>query len=261
MTSLAAPSDIVPETHDIALGGGWYPPEQHRGLAFRWVENDAVVHLAALKPLHHALRVVVEPGPGRGLKPFELSARRPDGDEIGKVLVSSKQLIKFPLPPESPCVFTIVLHADGGGKASPNDPRLLNFRVFELSVERIADVFPAWAKPTHGFYPLERHAGSVFRWVSGDATVAIHHKHGETLEFDAESGPGLGSKTFALHVVGPDGGDIVTAEVASRTTIRVPLGGLEGAGSLTLRAVGGGRAIKGDPRTLNFRVFAVGPLR
>lgn len=256
MTSTATPPDILPATHDVALGGGWYPPEQYRGTTFRWVENDAVVHVAALKPLHHALRVVVEPGPGLGLKPFELSARGSDGTEIGKATVSSKQVIKFPLPPESPRVFSIVLHAAGGGSASPNDPRVLNFRVFELSVERVEDVFPAWAAPAGGFYPLERHAGSVFRWVSGDATVAVHRVHGDMLSFDAESGPGLESKPFKLHVIGPDGTDLHTAEVASRTNVRVPLTSLEGAATLTLRAEGGGRPVKGDPRTLNFRLFS-----
>jgi hypothetical protein len=80
--------------------------------------------------------------------------------------------------------------------------------------------------------------------------------HGEVLSFDAESGPGLESKPFKLHVIGPDGNDLHTAEVASRTNVRVPLTSVEGAASLTLRAEGGGRPVKGDPRTLNFRVFS-----
>jgi hypothetical protein len=256
MSSTAAPADIVPESHDVALGAGWYPAEQHRGLAFRWVENDAVVNVAALRPVQHTLRIVVEPGPGVGLGPFELTARHADGTELGKTVVSSKQVVKFPLPPESPRVFSVVLHGAGGGKASPGDPRVLNFRVFDITVERVTDVFPAWAKPDEGFYPLESHAGSVFRWVSGDAKVAIHGVHGDALTFDAESGPGLESKPFTLHVIGPDGKDLCATEVASRTTVAVPLGGIDGAASLTLRSEGGGRAVKGDPRTLNYRVFA-----
>jgi len=105
------PSDIIPQTHDIALGERWFAPEQHRGLAFRWVENDAVVHVAALGPLRHALRVVVEPGPGVGLAPFTLSALQPDGTELGSFVVASKEIVTFPLPPESPRVFSVVLHA------------------------------------------------------------------------------------------------------------------------------------------------------
>ncbi|HWT05073.1 MAG TPA: hypothetical protein VN224_04905 [Xanthomonadales bacterium] len=133
---------------------------------------------------------------------------------------------------------------------------MLNFRVFALSVERTSDVFPAWADPRDGFYALERHAGSEFRWVGGDATIAVHRVHGDTLSFDAESGPGLGSKPFQLQVAAPDGSVLASADVASRTTVRVPLRGLEDGGSLTLRAQGGGRAVTGDPRTLNYRVFA-----
>lgn len=255
-TATSTPSDIVPATHDIALGDGWYPAEQYRGLTFRWVENDAVIHVAALRPISHALRIVVEPGPGLGLKPFELSARDAGGNEIGKATVASKQVVKFPLPPESPRVFSIVLHAAGGGSASPNDPRVLNFRVFDVSVERVEDVFPAWATPGPGFYPLENHAGSAFRWVSGDAAVAVYGVHGDVLAFDAESGPGLESKPFKLHVIAPDGSDIHTAEIASRTKVRIPLAALQGAATLTLRSEGGGRPVKGDPRTLNYRVFA-----
>jgi hypothetical protein len=261
MTSIATSSDIIPGSHDIALGERWFPPEQHRGLAFRWVENDAVVHVAALTPLRHALRVVVEPGPGVGLEPFTLSAREPDGTELGSFVVASKQVVTFPLPPERPRVFSITLHAAAGGKSSPNDARVLNFRVFALGVERTSDVFPAWAEPRDGFYALERHAGSEFRWVGGDATIAVHRVHGDTLSFDAESGPGLGSKPFQLLVAGPDGTALAAPEVASRTTVHVPLRALEDGGSLTLHAQGGGRAVTDDPRTLNFRVFAAAQRR
>ena len=52
-----------------------------------------------------------------------------------------------------------------------------------------------------------------------------------------------------------EAGDITTAEIASRAKVRGPLAALEGAATLTLRSEGGGRPVKGDPRTLNFRVF------
>jgi hypothetical protein len=248
--------DIVPDVHDVALGDRWFPLE-HDGIgAFRWVDNDAVVHVAALKPLRHTLSLVVEPGPGVGAEPFELSARLGDGRQLGAAVISSRQLVSFPLPPESPSVFSIVLHADRGGRTSPNDPRVLNFRIFEVAVERVADVFPAWATPGEGFYPLERDGGSIFRWVNADAGISIQRAGSEELRFEAESGPGFGSKPFTLHVAGPDGSDIVTVEVASRTTVSVPLRKFAEPFVLTLRAEGGGLAIDGDPRTLNFRVFA-----
>lgn len=250
----AVPPDIIGETHDIALGEGWFAAEQLRGSTFRWVENDAVIHVAALTPVAHVLRLVVEPGPGVGLETFELAARAGRA-ELGTALVSSKQAVTFPLPPQRPAVFSVVLHARGGGRASPNDSRRLNFRVFDVSVERVEDVFPAWAVPAAGFYPLERHAGSMFRWVSGDASLVIHEGHGGALTFDAESGPGLDSKPFFLHVLAPDGTAVATAQIASRTPVSVPLERFA-SGVLTLHVDGGGRQVKGDPRTLNFRVFA-----
>ncbi len=247
--------DVVPDAHDVALGAHWFPPERAGAEVFRWVENDAAIHVAALRPVRHTIRLLVEPGPGVGREPFPLAARLGDGRELGTVVVASKQFVRFSLPDESPSAFSVVLHASGGGRTSPNDPRLLNFRVFEIAVERVADVFPAWAQPREGFYPLERHGGSLFRWVNGDATVAIQRGHAEKLTFEAESGPGLGSAPFRLHVAGPDGSDLATVGVASRTIVNVPLERFEDAVELMLRAEGGGRVVAGDTRTLNFRVF------
>jgi hypothetical protein len=256
MTSIAAPTDIVPGTRDIALGENWFPLESYRGQSFRWADNDAVIHAATLDSVQSVLRFVVEPGPGMGQKPLEISVRLSDGTELRKATVTSKQAVTIDLPPESPRVFSLVLHAEGGGKASFNDPRTLNFRVFEITLERRSDVFPAWAKPAQNFYPLEHHAGQHFRWVSNDATVELHGVHGGELRFDVESGPGLESKPFTLDIKTPDGTSIASARVGERTTVTVPLGAVAGASVLTLHVEGGGKPLKTDPRVLNFRVFA-----
>jgi hypothetical protein len=96
------PCDIVPDAEDIALGAGWQPVEREGGRAFRWVENDAVVHVAALNPVHHALCALVEPGPGVAPAPLLLTARLGDGAEIGSISVESKQVVRFPLPAGPP---------------------------------------------------------------------------------------------------------------------------------------------------------------
>ena len=251
-------SDIVAGTGELALGPRWYPLEREGQRAFRWVENDAVVHVAALRPVHHALCLLAEPGPGVAPDPLLLSARLETGEHLGTAAVRSEELVRFALPPKCPAVFSVVLRAERSGRRSSNDPRGLNFRVFEVFVERYADVFPAWANPARGFYPLEQRNGSAFRWVCGDATVAIDAVHANELTFDVESGPGLESKPFVLRVVGPDGGDMLRAEIAARTTVSVPLDALDEAAVLTLRAQGGGHVVSGDPRTLNFRIFPVG---
>ena len=122
--------------------------------------------------------------------------------------------------------------------------------------ETVADVFPAWAVPASGFYPLERHGQDVFRWVGGDARIALHHTGEDTLAFDAEAGPGMRSQPFLLRVLANGRTEIASVEVGSRTTVRVALDRAGGCTSLLLSAEGGGHELAGDPRTLNFRVFA-----
>jgi hypothetical protein len=250
------PDDVVANAPDIALGEGWCPVERVDDAVFRWVESEAAVHVAALRAVRHALRVVVEPGPRRGHEPLHLTARLADGRELGAATVSGKQTVTFVLPAESPRVFTVVLSAPGGQEASPNDSRVLNFRVFSISVDRSADVFPPWAVPTTGFYPLERVGNEIFRWVGDEAVVELQPGRADALEFDAESGPGMHSRPFRLRVARSNGDQLVSVEVGSRTRVTVPLRSAEGNDSLRLRAEGGGHRIAGDPRTLNFRVFA-----
>jgi hypothetical protein len=241
-----APADVVPESHDVALGGGWSPPERAGAEIFRRVEQRAIVHVAALRAVRHVLRIVADPGPNARETPFALAARLTDGRELGTVNLAGKGAVTFALPPQSPCAFSVELRA---GSA---------FQVFSIVVERTADVFPAWATAASGFYPLERHAADVFRWVGSDATLTLDPSGTGALEFDAESGPGMRSRPFRLRVLRPGGVEVVSAEVGSRTRVRVPLGDADRPLSLLLRAEGGGASVDGDPRTLNFRVFAAG---
>jgi hypothetical protein len=240
---------------DVALGEGWYPLESYRGQQFRWAKKDATVHVAVLDSTQALLRVVVEPGPGLGSKPLQLEALLEDGTALGRATVTSKQPVAFPLPPESPRAHTVLLRAAGGGKTLTTDSRILDFRAFEVSVERRADVLPSWAVPGKGFYELELMGGSTFRWVSNDGEISVHASHGDTLSFDVEPGPGVGSKEFALSVRDGAGEELASEQIASRTTVHVPLAGLEG-DRLVLHTDDGGQSVKTDPRVLNFRLFA-----
>lgn len=80
-TRHAESADILLGHQNIALGENWFPLETMRGQSFRWVENDAVLLLAALVPAQHVLRLVLEPGPGAGQKPLTIGARLDDGTE------------------------------------------------------------------------------------------------------------------------------------------------------------------------------------
>jgi hypothetical protein len=254
-----APVDIVSERDDLVLGAGWYPVEHADGQTFRWVANDAVVYVAALRAVTHRLTVVVEPGPGVRGRPFDLTARLADGRQLGTVRVAGKQPATFTLPPESPSAFAITLRASGGGTFAVGDPRLLNFRVFAVDLERTADVLPAWAVPEAGFQPIEHHAGSVFRWVGGPAHIAIREGHGAVLAFDVEPGPGVGSAPFTLRVAGDAGTTIASIVIAARTTVRIPLDALGTSTHLVLQTDQGGRVVADDPRVLDYRVFLSDP--
>lgn len=252
---MTSPPDIIGATRDVALGDGWFPLETHRGQHFRWARDRASVEVAVLGSAQAILRVVVEPGPGLGEGPLKLEARLQDGTVLGNATVATKQAVSFALPPENPRAYVVVLRADGGGKTLESDARILNFRAFEVAVERRADVLPSWATPGKGFYTLERLAGDTFRWVSNDAAIALHAARGEALRFDVEPGPGVGSKPFALSIRNTAGEELMVENIASRTTVLVPLTGLRG-DRIVLHTDDGGQTVKSDPRVLNFRVFA-----
>lgn len=252
--STTASSDIVGEMRDVALGEGWYPLETFRGQQFRWAQKNATVHVAVLDSTQALLRLVVEPGPGLGAKPLELEALLEDGTALGRATVTSKQPVAFPLPPESPRAHRVLLRAAGGGKTLTSDSRVLNFRAFEVGVERRADVLPSWAVPGKGFYELELMGGSTFRWVSNDGEITVHPSHRDVLSFDVEPGPGVGSKKFTLSVRDSAGTELASEQIASRATVHVPLADFDG-DRLVLHTDDGGQTVKTDPRVLNFRLF------
>ena len=258
MVMTAKAPDIIPDSSDIALGRGWYAVENFAGTRFRWASNDAEILAVALQPVRHVLLLTVEPGPGVGLKPFTLQVKEGD-KEIAALEVRGKQEFRVDLPPAGPKVYRLVLHVDGGGKTIANDTRVLNFRVFEISVDRAdRDVLPAEMQLGSGWYPFERNADSAFRWVSNDARVLVQNPAGTAhLDLDLAPGPGVGNKPFVLHVLQNSGGElkpIADVQVQARQRIEVALPKGENV-ELVLRVDGGGSKVPGDDRELNFRVF------
>ena len=109
------------------------------------------------------------------------------------------------------------------------------------------------------WYPFESFDGQTFRWVENDARLEIAApgpQPGE-LAIDLEPGPGMGGKPVALRLVLPDRSTRVLPAVTGRQVLRIPLVLHGGVNPLALRVIGGGLAIAGDPRKLNFRVFAL----
>jgi hypothetical protein len=79
-----------------------------------------------------ALSLVVEPGPGVGGKPFLLKVLDESGRQTAAVRVTGRGTVQLFIHADSDKPNEYRLHVDGGGKPAPNDPRILNFRVFEI---------------------------------------------------------------------------------------------------------------------------------
>jgi hypothetical protein len=124
-------SDIIRGT-GVELGSGWGVVETFRGETFRWVDNDARIRVTGTQAGDVALLLVVEPGPGVGFKAFLLRALDESGRQAAAVRVERRGTVQLFVPVEAGKPNEFRLHVDGGGKPSPNDRRILNFRVFEI---------------------------------------------------------------------------------------------------------------------------------
>jgi hypothetical protein len=247
--------DILTPANNTSLGSGWFPLETYRAESFRWVTNDAEVSVAVLRNIKHYLNIHLEPGPGLNLKPFELLVKEND-QTLARTTVKGRQMVSLELAPTEPAVRKLTLHVEGGGKAAPNDTRLLNFRVFKLTfVPAPVDVLPPelGAKLGSGWHPLETFNSETFRWAGEDAKVSIADPGAaKQLLLEVEPGPGVNSKPFVLRVLNDEGLQITEAQIKTRQVVEIPL---DGAASLTLHAEGGGKQIGSDKRIMNFRVF------
>ena len=256
--------DITLATNDVALGSGWGRLETFRGESFRWVANDAIVHVATLKRVDHQVQIHIEPGPGVGLKPFELQVF--DGSQIAaKLNVKGRQPIAVVLPAGEPAVHNLRLHTDDGGSTAPNDTRVLNFRVFRIAVQRLSsDVLPAGAgyKIGTGWYPLETFNGESFRWVNNDAIIEAGQAALPDLELEVEPGPGFEMKPFMLRVFDQADAPIGSFEVKTRQRVEIKLPSeVKLPTKLRLHVDGGGKMSSGDNRIMNFRVLEHDPTR
>jgi hypothetical protein len=126
--------DIISEA-DVTLGKNWYPLEHFGGETFRWVDNDAQVIVASKAAQTRRLKVVAAAGPSI-VSPanFNLELRDQAGApiQVGKIKARGTVYLELPLAAGSN---TFALHAKSTGRKARNDARILDFRVFSLSVQ------------------------------------------------------------------------------------------------------------------------------
>jgi hypothetical protein len=131
--STGSPVDIV-QGPNLQLGSGWGPIEIFHREHFRWVENDAQILITPQKTGDLEVSMEVEAGPGVGgqclLKALDVSGR-----QVAAVLVEGRKAVKLFIPVETGKPNEFKLHVDGGGRRIQNDPRILNFRVFQVAAE------------------------------------------------------------------------------------------------------------------------------
>jgi hypothetical protein len=120
--------EIADPAAGITLGAGWYSFEVFQGLSFRWASNDGEISVGRPRGEPIILYFIVEPGPGLNRKPLAL--RIFGGGKLLQITpVLTRQKVEVKIPKG---VTDIRLHTDSENKPTPNDNRILNFRVFRI---------------------------------------------------------------------------------------------------------------------------------
>jgi hypothetical protein len=117
----------------IGFGQGWYQPETFNGETFRWVNNDAELIITPNGDAMPELAAEVEPGPSLGSSSFTLLVYNEAGTKVLQIPIAGRQEITIKLPPLTPGKpHRFRLYTDSQNLPVPHEPRLLNFRVFQL---------------------------------------------------------------------------------------------------------------------------------
>jgi hypothetical protein len=116
----------------LFLGHGWYPFETYAGQTFRWVDNDAEIVVTAPSGSKQRIKLELETGPSLNSQPFTIQLLDAAGKVVSSADVPIRKQIILDLPTTAGTAAVYHLHVKGGGRRVPNDPRILNFRVFTI---------------------------------------------------------------------------------------------------------------------------------
>jgi hypothetical protein len=144
----------------------------------------------------------------------------------------------------------------GAGQVDDNRWLLL---ARDLTPQTTRDIVQPGSGITLGrnWYPFERYKGAAFRWVNNDAEINLDRSiNSSTLQLDLQPGPGAKDGKLALEIRDAAGAVRQRVTVEGRRTVQLDLGRSAPA-QLLLHATNGGQPAGGDPRVLNFRVFAI----
>ncbi|MBC8100375.1 MAG: hypothetical protein H7Y11_13105 [Armatimonadetes bacterium] len=123
-------------TDGLLVGRGWHSLEAWDGGQQRWVENNAEIYVTAPQAKQRVLRLELAPGPSLPdpNQPFTLWLMDEDDQPVSSVLVEDAlQTVEFDLLLNDERVQIFRLHLQLAGTPAPNDGRILNFRVMQIS--------------------------------------------------------------------------------------------------------------------------------
>lgn len=125
-------SGMIPPPGTVYLGNNWFNFEKYGGASFRWVANQA--ELVVYNPIGPTQEVVLETqaGPGLGKPSGLLRVLDGQGRVVTSLPLGTRQAARVALPVVAgqPNIFR--LSVESVSHPVPNDPRVLNFRVFRI---------------------------------------------------------------------------------------------------------------------------------
>jgi hypothetical protein len=112
----------------------------------------------------------------------------------------------------------------------------------------------------HGWYRLETDGPNRFRWASENAELVVRSSsQNQTITLLVEPGPSMEFGAFELLIRQAGGKVLTRASIHGLTYVEVPINAAKGTVvALVLTPESPGQPAGDDPRTLNFRVFAIG---
>jgi SAM-dependent methyltransferase len=119
----------------VEFGSGWYGPELFGGESFRWGSSPARLSVVATAETAHRLTVRLEPGPGVGGDEMELHLCTLEGEKLASRTVRGRETVSFELPTAARRTTHLQLIAPAGGGRIESDPRILDFRLFDLTLD------------------------------------------------------------------------------------------------------------------------------
>jgi hypothetical protein len=173
---------------EVELGTGWYPRETDNGTPFRWMADGAEIAIEGVHMEPRRIRITGQVGPsapaGRisiwaelnGKPIADLDVAKGPGARVTLLLAWTSRGLKEACRGGQD---VIRLSVKGGGKEIPGDPRVLNFRVFQI---RFADSTSGGqtAEERSSVPPLHRRTSSwdssTTNTISNDQTTTSHNQ-------------------------------------------------------------------------------------